>query len=211
MSSKSHKEKRMRMSLRAKNKHPQDLRVQRTHRLLKEAFITLLKEKDYDDITVQEICEEAMVRRTTFYQHFEDKDSFLHWFVQQRQQDFASQISPDTPTSDLREYYISVIRSALKYLLENPEMKKLLLGSGQQSQYLLDCYLRVCTNDVVQRMEGVPGLKEKIAPFPLTLLAEYYIGSVVAVARWWFKNDTPFTGDQMAEFIRQVINGLSNS
>ena len=47
--------------------------------------------------------------------------------------------------------------------------------------------------------------------FPLSLLAEYYIGSVVAVARWWFKNDTPFTGDQMAEFIRQIINGLGNS
>lgn len=196
------------MSPRTNNKSSQDLRVQRTHRLLKDAFISLLKEKDYEDITVQEICELAMVRRTTFYQHFEDKNSFLNWFVQERQKDFNRQIPLDIPENGLREYYIAVIRSALKYLLENQEMKKLLLGSGEQSQYLLDCYLRACTNDVVQRMEAVPGLKDRVAPFPLDLLAEYYIGSVVAVARWWFKNGTPFTGDQIAEFIRLVIDGI---
>ena len=197
------------MAFRADSKHPQDLRVQRTHRLLKEAFIRLLVEKEYEEITVQEICEQAMVRRTTFYQHFEDKNSFLNWFLQERQNDFYCQIPSDIPAENLREYYIAVIRSAMKYLLENPEMKKLLLGSGEQSQYLLDCYLRACTKDVVQRMEGVPGLKEKIAPFPLDLLAEYYIGSVVSVAKWWFKNDTPFTGDQMTEFIRTVIGGIT--
>ena len=198
------------MSPRTDNKSSQDLRVQRTHRLLKEAFISLLKEKEYEDITVQEICELAMVRRTTFYQHFEDKNSFLNWFLQERQKDFDRQIPSCIPENDLREYYIAIIRSALKYLLENQEMKKLLLGSSEQSQYLLDCYLRACTNDVVQRMEAVPGLKDKVAPFPLDLLAEYYIGSVVAVTRWWFENGTPFTGDQMAEFIRMAIDGISS-
>lgn len=196
------------MSLRTENKHSKDLRVQRTHRLLKEAFVALLKEKEYEDITVQEICEQAMVRRTTFYQHFEDKSSFLNWFLQERQKDFNRQIPDNIPADNLREYYIAIIRSALKYLLENQEMKKLLLGPGELSQYLLDSYLRTCTNDVVQRMEGVPGLKDKVAPFPLELLAEYYIGSVVAIARWWFKNGTPFTGDQMADFVRMVIGGI---
>lgn len=197
------------MTSRNENTRSQDLRVQRTHRLLKESFISLLKEKDYDDITVQEICEQAMVRRTTFYQHFEDKARFLDWFVQQRQQDFTRQFALDAPADNLREYYITVIRSALKYLLENPEMKKLLLGAGERSQYMLDCYLRACTEDVVQRMERVPGFKDRLAPFPLDLLAEYYIGSVVAVIRWWFKNGTPFTGDQMADFIRQAIDGFA--
>ena len=197
------------MSPRKESKRPYDLRVQRTHRLLKEAFIDLLKEKDYDSISVQELCEKAMVRRTTFYQHFEDKTAFLNWFVQERQKDFTSQITDNVPEGNLREHYILLIRNALKYLLENPEMKKLLLGSSEQSQYLLERYLRVCTEDVTQRMENVPGLQEEIAPFPLSLLAEYYIGSVVAVARWWFKNGTPFTGDQMADFFRMVIAGLS--
>lgn len=184
--------------------------MQRTHRLLKEAFISLLLKKNYEEITVREICEAAMVRRTTFYQHFEDKDSFLHWFIQQKQQDFAGQLNVDIPANNLRDYYIAVIRHALKYLLENQEMEKLLLGDSEQSRFLLEKFLRACTQDVTLRMEAVPGLKEQMAPFPLSLLAEYYIGSVVAVTQWWLKNDTPFTGDQMADFIRKVIGGLGS-
>ena len=53
-----------------------DLRVKRTYKMLKEAFTVLLSQRPFEQLTVQEICEKAMVRRTTFYQHFEDKHDF---------------------------------------------------------------------------------------------------------------------------------------
>ena len=39
----------------------------------------LCKEKDYARISVTEICKRANVNRSTFYHHFEDKDSILQW------------------------------------------------------------------------------------------------------------------------------------
>lgn len=55
------------------NSTAQDLRIRRTHKLLHEALIALMSEKDLEAITVSEIVDRAMVNRATFYRHYEDK------------------------------------------------------------------------------------------------------------------------------------------
>ena len=51
----------------------EDLRVRKTKKAIAEAFMALLEEKNYDEITVNELCDRAGVRRTTFYKHYKDK------------------------------------------------------------------------------------------------------------------------------------------
>src|SRR5260221_4783495 len=60
-----------------------DLRVRRTHKLLWEALMALLSERAFEEITVKEICERAMVHRTTFYKHYEDKYALLEQGMRQ--------------------------------------------------------------------------------------------------------------------------------
>src|SRR5438046_8243911 len=50
-----------------------DPRVTRTRKLLLDAFVSLMAEKSFDDITVQDIAARATVNRATFYAHFVDK------------------------------------------------------------------------------------------------------------------------------------------
>jgi AcrR family transcriptional regulator len=59
-----------------KNRAP-DRRVQRTHRLLHHAVLELIRERGWDAITVQDVCERADVGRSTFYVHFADKEELL--------------------------------------------------------------------------------------------------------------------------------------
>lgn len=49
-----------------------DARVRYTKRAIKEAFLTLLKEKPVNRITVKELCELAELNRATFYAHYSD-------------------------------------------------------------------------------------------------------------------------------------------
>ena len=54
-----------------------DRRVHRTRRLLHKALMSLILEKKYEFITVQEVLDRADVGRSTFYMHFQDKDDLL--------------------------------------------------------------------------------------------------------------------------------------
>src|SRR5512146_975070 len=54
-----------------------DRRVQRTRQALREALLSLMKEKNYNAITVEEITAHANLGRTTFYLHYQDKEALL--------------------------------------------------------------------------------------------------------------------------------------
>lgn len=53
------------------------LQFERTDRDITEAFLHLLLEKPFEKITIQDIITEAMINRSTFYQHFPDKYAIL--------------------------------------------------------------------------------------------------------------------------------------
>lgn len=55
-----------------------DPRVKRTRKLLQEAFMALMAEKEFQTITIQDITQRAEVNRATFYAHFEDKEALAN-------------------------------------------------------------------------------------------------------------------------------------
>jgi AcrR family transcriptional regulator len=54
-----------------------DPRVLRSRRMLMDALAKLLSEKEFDDISVQEIADAATLNRATFYLHYPDKNALL--------------------------------------------------------------------------------------------------------------------------------------
>ncbi|WP_291378775.1 helix-turn-helix domain-containing protein, partial [Demequina sp.] len=54
-----------------------DVRVERTRRRLQEALFSLARERGLENVAVSDIAERAGVNRSTFYQHYADKDTVL--------------------------------------------------------------------------------------------------------------------------------------
>src|SRR5258707_2308949 len=54
-----------------------DPRILRSRRMLMDALVNLLIKKEFEDISVQEIADEATLNRATFYLHYPDKNALL--------------------------------------------------------------------------------------------------------------------------------------
>lgn len=54
-----------------------------TKKLLAQSFAQLAREKQIDDITVNDIVELCGISRTTFYRHFADKYELMNWIFDQ--------------------------------------------------------------------------------------------------------------------------------
>jgi AcrR family transcriptional regulator len=60
-----------------------NLRVKRTRKLLRTALIDLIEERGFDDLTVGEIAERAMVSRAGFYRYYQDKYDLVEQFFEE--------------------------------------------------------------------------------------------------------------------------------
>jgi AcrR family transcriptional regulator len=61
-----------------------DPRIRRTRQMLFQAFTSLLEEKTFESISVQDIAERSTLNRGTFYDHFTDKFALLEAMMGER-------------------------------------------------------------------------------------------------------------------------------
>ena len=80
----------MSYSIQAKNAEGTDPRIVRSRRMLMEALGKLLNQKAFEDISVQDIADEATLNRATFYLHYADKNALLEAMTESRFQELVS-------------------------------------------------------------------------------------------------------------------------
>ena len=67
-----------------------DPRVLRSRQMLMESLLRLLLRKEFDDISIQEIADEASLNRATFYLHYTDKNALLQAMTATRFRDLIA-------------------------------------------------------------------------------------------------------------------------
>ena len=93
-----------------------DLRVYKTYKALHDAFNDLLKYKSFEELTVNELCDTAMIRRATFYSHFADKYEYFNFYLSELREEFASNISTHTDLSDPVSYSKQMLKETFKFV-----------------------------------------------------------------------------------------------
>ena len=129
----------------------EDARIVKTKRKLLSTFRTLIKEKSFEDITVNEICEAANVRRATFYKHFPDKLAFLKFFVGSLRSLFEKRVASHKKYDSDYEYYIDYLTSAVHFLSENEDIVNNALASNVLP-VLLDVIMQKNYEDTCARL-----------------------------------------------------------
>lgn len=174
-----------------------DRRVERTRKLLKDSFLSLIMEDGYDEISIQHITEKANLGRATFYLHYQDKEELLIDVMKQFIEEFVSQspqfIEIQWKMSDPKPF-IKLFEYADQHydLFRIMTFSKGSATAARQIQHVLADNITRCIQAEIEKTGANPIL-------PVDYIANYHAGSLLAIIYWWLDADQPFTPHQMAE------------
>ena len=181
-----------------------DLRVRRTYKFLWDALRSLMTERDFESITVTDICERAMVHRTTFYKHYEDKYGLLiHGIQDELNALFETvDVAVDKPEemeeeADAQAWLIAVF----EHVLKQEGFYRLMLTSDGFSQFSA-----VLRKSLAERLEPRLRQERKQMSIPMDLHAQLQASSLVSMITWWLENDCPYTPAEMIKNIYEHID-----
>lgn len=96
------------------------------------AFLELLEQKEFEEISVQEIIRKSTYSRAGFYRQFSDKYEFARSIVQEEAENYArtwTKCLPVVPREDPKEYLYQVSLVVLTHIDEKRALYKAILSS----------------------------------------------------------------------------------
>ena len=162
----------------------QDRRVRRTRTLLHDAFISLVIEKGYEKVTIQDILDRADIGRSTFYAHYRDKEALLTESFDQIGEHLQRELAA-IPAAE----QIDVTRPAA-LIFEHAYRKQRVYRAlcGKQGGALVQRYLRRLVGDIL-RKNLRPQFSRTGSGVPADVAAEFYTAAALGLLVWWIDHD----------------------
>ena len=182
-----------------------DLRIEKTYLMLHNAFTELLEQRRFEDFTVNELCQRAMIRRTTFYKHFADKYEYFTFYIREVGQSFQDQLPPDALSDNLDAYFLLMCRELLRFVTTHEAMVKHVMESNVSS-ILFDSLSEFIAFDVLQVLRKMPMLSGTSSD-QLEGIAAFYSGGMLSTLRFLLRQGRPIDEEQfigiIAAFLRE--------
>ncbi len=179
----------------------EDLRVVKTRNLLYSTLIKLLEEKSFEEIKVSDICEQALINRSTFYSHYADKYELFSSYVDDLKKSLTSELEKNTNIKNSKEYYLEMISLFLKHI----EDKKVVYSSimrNNRNSIVMDMIYDAFKQDVEHSIES----SEKVtSSIPSSFVAKFYMGAVFGVGIEMLENKKKYKEKDILEYLDILI------
>jgi AcrR family transcriptional regulator len=178
-----------------------DRRVRRTKKSLEDALIALTLEKEYDDITIQEITDRADIGYRTFFRHYSDKDELLKDVLSTTMMELRELMAPPTPeiladpnfkAADFKDGVV-----LFRHVQEHSDLYRVLLRSERT-------FVESVIAFAIQEMEANLGLLIK-PEISIEIIANHMVWATFALVRWWLDSDMSNSPEVMGEYLFRLI------
>lgn len=178
-----------------------DLRVIKTRKLIYQTLLELMKEKTFEEIKVSDICSKAMINRSTFYAHYEDKYELLVDFLSNLKEEFAHELNESCKENlSIREYYIRLISLFLDHIDSKRDVYNSIMINNRSS-IMMDILLSVVNDDILKRFkENDINLK-----VPTEVISKFYLGGVINIGMEWLSNSNKYTKEEILDYLELLI------
>src|SRR5262245_24475290 len=179
-----------------------DRRVRRTRDLLRSAFVSLVHEKGYDRVTVQDILDRADVGRSTFYAHYRDKEDLLRSGFE----DVHAALAAEKDAAERQAGQETTFLEPLVAVFRHVDRYRDTWGPdpGRGNHELIVRILREGIDDLVRAHFGsqFPGA---YLDRPETAAAMRFVASAcMGVLVWWLDDDVAWSAEEVHSAFRRM-------
>lgn len=181
-----------------------DRRQKKTREAIFKAFTTLLAEKNYNQISVQEIIDTADVGRTTFYAHFETKEYLLKALCEElfgHIIDTAMGLPHGHTHDSCGSAKDSVFLHLLRHLQENDRNIIELLSSQNNDLFLR--YFKENLKRLIISQSAEKGFFQNQS-LPEDYLVNHITSSFVETVSWWLSHGRQESPEQITQYFLAV-------
>ena len=175
-----------------------DRRIQKTRNTIIEAFVGLMAEKNFEQITINEIADRANVNRGTVYLHYVDKYDLLDQCIEIHLNQLFQKCPPGVDTDNfsskdsmLRMFeYLEQHAFFYSTILTNkgiPAFRKRLLDMAKNS-----------LNEQINMSGSNQNIQQEV-------LVQFLASAGVGVIEWWIANSMPYPAKDMVEEFWQLL------
>ncbi|MDQ0194730.1 TetR/AcrR family transcriptional regulator [Paenibacillus wynnii] len=175
-----------------------DRRIHKTRNAIIEAFVGLMAEKNFEQITINEIADKANVNRGTIYLHYVDKHDLLEQCIEIHLDQLFQKCPPGGDT-------------------DNFSSKDLMLRMFEYLEQHAFFYSTILTN------KGIPAFRKRLLDMAKNSLSEqinksgsnqniqnevliqFLASAGVGVIEWWITNSMPYPAKDMVEEFWQLL------
>ncbi len=178
----------------------EDLRVQRTNKLILEALLELTAQKGFSALTVSDITKYAGINRATFYRHYQDKFDLLNTYAQTVFEMLGDEPQRGNELGD-NQMYAGLIK-IFEHIRANARFYRVMLGKNGDAAFTDK--IRQYIRKRIRRSLPADLQKDKTS---LDLYVAYSSSASVGAVLWWLEHEFPYSSEEMVILIRQLELG----
>ena len=179
-----------------------DLRIQKTYLALHNAFTELLEQKPFENITVNELCDNAMIRRTTFYKHFADKYEYYTYYLKEISETFRKEIPSEILNSNINNYFIEMSSRLIIFLTEN---KKLMDNIHKSNMFVV--LLNILSEEIaLDFYYNARKSNSKMSSIELENFTTFYAGGLLNMLLQHYKKYNSFDNNEFMHTLKKVLS-----
>lgn len=174
-----------------------DARTERTYRALSTAMVDLLRTREFDAITVQDLLDRAGVGRSTFYSHFRNKDDFLLTDLER----MLSMLEVHFERTVGASRRVAPVAELFAHFSESREFADALARSGR-----MEAVLDIASGHmarIIERRLGELGVTPR--ELPLSAAARVFGSMAMELAKWWIGRTTTLTARDMDRQFHDLV------
>lgn len=183
-----------------------DLRVKRTNKMIIDAFIHLVEKSRFEQVTVQDIADEAMINRATFYAHYKDKQDLYETIFDYALTAFTSVLNPAELVKGnlIKVKHIELVMTKIYSNIQENRKFYLTIMDGSANEILRKKIADILNEqyaDIFNRLK----ITENDIEVPMDFIIEYMTSIFVGTLHWWLTTDSQMTPEHLAKLVIKLV------